>query len=101
MAQADSTNTIEHPAAAIARLRKDMQTAVDRLLAALDALEAPEEDLEETDPVEPDGDAEPSIGWADKEARTGRYHYLANDDREQEHDGREPDADLEPNGDNE
>src|SRR5215218_6639411 len=48
MAQATHDNIPEHPAVARS-LAEDMQAAVDRLLEALDALEAPEEDKEEDD----------------------------------------------------
>ena len=33
---------------------------------------------------------EPSLGWTDMEARSGKYGWLSTSDREEEHDGREP-----------
>lgn len=94
MAQATHDVIPEHPALATARVNKKMEAAIERLLAALDALDAPEDDREPDDPREENGDLEPYLGWAAKEARTGRYNWLSTEDREHEHCGREPEAFL-------
>jgi hypothetical protein len=39
---------------------------------------------------------EPSLGWTEMEARSGKYGWLSTSDREDEHDGGEPDEDNEP-----
>lgn len=54
-----STPVIEHPAVTAARLRAKCERAVDRLLAMLDTLDTPSEDLEdggdtEAEPAEHD-----------------------------------------------
>jgi hypothetical protein len=61
-AAADLPPTPKEALAALARLREEAAHEVERLLAFLDAT-TPDSDLEETDPLEPDGDAEPSLGW--------------------------------------
>ena len=45
-----------------AKLRARIERAVERMIAALDVLDAPDEDREEDDPAEDNGDAEPSLG---------------------------------------
>lgn len=78
----------------LAALRRRTEQAIEALIALLDELDAPHEDLEasvegpaEYRPVlqladlegddgaelETSGDDEPSLGWTDTEARTGRY----------------------------
>jgi hypothetical protein len=80
------------------KLRARIERAVERLLNALDALDAPAEDLEETDPPEgPDPDAEPSLGSSTSVSQeTLAWASGSADDREDEHDGTEPDEDGEP-----
>jgi hypothetical protein len=78
------------------KLRRRIERAVERLITALDALDAPAEDLEETDPPEgPDPDAEPSLG-SNTNTYQGAWATGSADDREDEHDGAEPSEDGEP-----
>ena len=89
-------------------LRTRMEKAVEQLLAALDALEAADEDLEEVDhgggavedePHDAGDDDEPSIaGHAIHETQSQVFWAAGNtDDREgDEHDGTGPDVDDEP-----
>ena len=107
-------------------LRGRMEKAVEQLLAALDALESAEEDLEEVDHGGPDVDAElswresagagpaisdmravesyaatdddePSLGsLTSGSASQGMWSSGSTDDTEDEHDGAEPDVDGEP-----
>lgn len=81
---------LEHPTVQRARLRAKCERAVDRLLAVLDLIDG-------------DPDAEPSLGFAEPRQNPHAYGALdqthiaegATDDREDEHDGREPDEDAE------
>jgi hypothetical protein len=86
--------------------RRRIAAAVDALIALLDQIDG-DTDLEEDDPPEDDapqedvGDEEPSLGslygTALGERRSqNRWADGAADDREDEHDGREPDVDHEP-----
>ena len=78
--------------------RKRMESAVELLIAALDALDVTVEDIEDDDPGEEPGDEEPSLGWTYAEARKGVPFQgpSYSTDLEDEHDGREPDEDQEP-----
>lgn len=81
---------LEHPAVQRARLRAKCERAVDRLLAVLDLIDG-------------DPDTEPSLGFSEPLPNPRAYGALdqahiaegATDDREGEHDGREPDTDAE------
>jgi hypothetical protein len=94
------------PRSANAKLRRRIELAVERLLSALDALEAPAEDLEPEgddgdDPGqddEPDVDGEPCLGSTAAHAGSSQQGWSqgAGDDSEDEHDGAEPDEDGEP-----
>ena len=86
---------IEHPAAQRHRLRAKMETAIDRLILMLDAIDAPSEDLEDV------GDDEPSLSAAipraDWSGSQDAWLQGADDEREDasedegaDHDGREP-----------
>ena len=108
-----------------AKQRKLVETAIERLVDLLDAIEL-DADLEDNADAEPDADGEPTMGWQNEgpqsclygqtsdgdnepwlgwtelEARYGKYSELACSDLEEqcedegaEHDGREPDADDE------
>jgi hypothetical protein len=89
-----------------AKLRKRIELAVERLLSALDTLDAPAEDLEpegdDGDDAgqddEPDVDGEPSLGSVASHTGSSQQGWAsgAGDDREDEHDGAEPDEDGEP-----
>lgn len=86
--------------------RKAIEQQIETLIAILDELDG-DPDLEpyladfrtdatddrEDDPVDR---GEPSLGWTDMEARYG-CSPTPSYDCEEEHDGREPDADSEPN----
>ena len=93
MAQATDDNTTPLRFVDPVELRAKMSKAVERLLAALDALDAVNEDLEE----ESDDDTvnEPSLGWTLTGNQTARQFYGNGSDLEHEHDGREPDHDNE------
>lgn len=86
-----------------AALRRRIEVAIETMIAALDALDAPAEDREDDDPGGEEGgasDDEPSLGWTDTEASRGAK--VSGEDLEDEHDGREPDeACLEPDVDDE
>lgn len=75
-------------------LRARIAVAVERLIEALDALDAPDEDLEPEGNDEPDGGEEQSLGWtsttdqASRAWRAGLNDWTA--DLECEHDGSEP-----------
>lgn len=78
-----------------ATLRRRIEAAIEKLIATLDVAE-PDPDLEtEPEHDEDGGDDEPSLGSLEVvyQATWGRGD---SDDRENEHDGREPDADFEP-----
>jgi len=97
---------------AIGRLRKEAQDEIERLLAFLDSIEDCDEDAavddagcdEDTDTELDQSDEEPSLGSPIASFTQGQEMWSAGDasDREQEHDGREPedehgdDADMEP-----
>jgi hypothetical protein len=91
-------------------LRDKIEAAVDRLLSILDAAD-PDADLEPTtsaigfhgevasgglDECEPVGDDEPDLGWTATTKQAGFGWTGGLEDREQEHDGREPQGDEEP-----
>ena len=90
MTEAHSARTfVELPPA----FRHLVEEAIECLLLVLDELDG-DPDREEPGALEiTRDDDEPSLGWCDKEARTGRYgwHGYSNSDLEAEHDGREPD----------
>lgn len=89
-----SRSTRAAPAAGLPpAFRHLVEEAIECLLLVLDELDG-DPDLEEPGDLEiTRDDDEPSLGWCDKEARTGRYgwHGYSNSDLEAEHDGREPD----------
>ena len=97
--------------------RERIEAAVDGLLQLLDAIDA-DPDLEPSmsaltelgvpsgawDECEDNHDAEhedgePSLGWTATNKQLGWPWYGDTDEREDEHDGCEPDVDNEPNGD--
>jgi len=99
--------------------REHIEACVDGLLQLLDALDG-DPDLETStaagtelgvpsgawDDCEDNDDAEreegePSLGWTASNKQLGWPWYGDTDDREQEHDGREPDVDNEPDADHE
>ena len=95
MAQADTTDTTNPPAAekpqesfylptdvspeevfqAIGRLRKDARDEIDRLIRFLDKTDSymfrELEDSVDDNPQGDEGEAEPSLGWTEQEARWG------------------------------
>ena len=96
------------------RIRPIIESEIDRLIAALDLMDA-DPDLEADGSDEEMPDAEPELGWTADQARTGRYawndpynyepslgstndvnqtHWSRGrlDDCEGQHDGREPDC---------
>lgn len=76
------------------KARKEAEADIERLLWFLDATEI-DPDLEPDVDVEPDVDSEPSLGSLHAINQL-RWSLGSGDDREQEHDGREPDVDREP-----
>lgn len=73
---------------ALARLRKEAEDEIERLIDILDRI-APDPDLED-DEREVDEDFEPSLGWAhNRMTQVGQCFGV--DDLEDEFDGREPD----------
>lgn len=96
-------------------LRREIEATVERLISILDLFDG-DENLEESDTDEDGGDDEPSLGWAEMQARYNAYsagdlhnHVLGYDrEEENEHGGDildEPhddyDQDLEDGGDDE
>ena len=86
-----------------AKLRARIEQAVEKMIAALDVMDAPAEDLEATGDEEPAGDEdEPSLGAANlhelrsQENWAGPPQHSGQLDCEDEHDGSEPDEDGEP-----
>lgn len=80
-----------------AAMRRRIERAIERMIQALDAFDAPTEDLEDVGDDEPDDDGEPSLGWTEMEARFGcKPMHAGTVDLEDEHDGREPQGDREP-----
>lgn len=82
---------MRHERASATALRVRMEHAVERLIAALDAMDAPREDREEDDPGggdvvdEPhddDFDAEPDLGACEQQRTQMRWGQGASDDRE-------------------
>jgi hypothetical protein len=65
-------------------LYRRLAAAAERIIAALDALEAPEEDLEDDDPAEEGGDMEPSLGATNhpNQAKAWNSSGWAGDDAE-------------------
>jgi hypothetical protein len=78
------------------QLRAKMSQAVDRLLAALDALDAVTEDRE--DESDDDTEREPELGWTHTINQTARQYHGNGSDLEDEHDGREDDDPAEDDG---
>jgi hypothetical protein len=84
-------------------LRRRIEKTVEQLIEALDSMDAPAEDLEDTADAEPSGDEdEPSLGAANlgelrsQENWAGPRQNAYAVDCEDEHDGSEPDVDDEP-----
>jgi hypothetical protein len=96
------------------RIRPMIESEIDRLIAALDLIDA-DPDLEADGSDEEMPDAEPELGWTATQARTGKYggedpyayepslgstndvnqtHWWRGrlDDCKEQHDGREPDC---------
>lgn len=77
-----------------AALRARIAVAVERLIEALDALDAPDEDLEPEGNDEPDEGEERSLGWTSTTDQTSRAWRAGltdhTPDLEGEHDGSEP-----------
>jgi hypothetical protein len=65
------------------RLRRRVAVAAERIIAALDALDAPQMDREDDDPAEDGADEEPSLGWPEQ-GKIGVYHYNSGDDIEED-----------------
>ena len=82
---------------ASAALRTKIESAIQKLVDALDAFDTPGEDLEEIGDDEPDQDGEPSLGSRAgiNQAKTWADRHSMEVDFEAEHDGREPDEDTE------
>lgn len=131
--------TPEEAFQAIGRLRKEARDEIDRLIRFLDKTDdyvsRELEDSVDDNPQNDEGDAEPSLGWTDLEARRGRHFFWGDVDAEldnaddepslgshvlpsggvsyvgpglrgldcegDEHDGREPGEDDEPDVDDE
>lgn len=53
-------------------MRKQIEATIEHLLSVLDQFDG-DENLEEDDPAEEGGDTEPSLGWADMQARYDFY----------------------------
>ncbi len=97
-----------------AKLRARIEAAVEQMIAALDAIDAPLEDAEEDDPGEAEPDGEPGLGsteamnqehgWKPPHCWNMRDDDEMDDadsepeceDEGADHDGREPDVDAEP-----
>src|SRR4051794_18512588 len=81
-----------------AALRNRIEKAVEKLIAALDQLDATTEDLEDGGDDEETADEEPSLGsTATNETRSQVFWIEGLDhDLEDEHDGAEPTEDDEP-----
>ena len=79
------------------RMRRLICDAIEGLMMLLDEIDG-DADLEEDDPAEDNGDAEPSLGATNSLNQTIAWQAAQSEvlDGEQEHDGREPDDDLEP-----
>jgi len=78
-------------------LRESAAAAIEQLISFVDDLDG-DADLEESDDLEDAGDAEPWLGAANDGAQVG-WAKGPRDDREDEHDGREPNVDDELSGD--
>jgi len=77
-------------------MRRLIADAIESLILLLDEIDGDAE-LEEDDPAEETGDAEPSLGATHSmDQRRAWQATIGETDAEQEHDGREPDADYEP-----
>jgi hypothetical protein len=78
-------------------MRSLIEDAVESLLLLLDEIDG-DADIEEDDPPEDAGDAEPSLGAPGPAYFASQTHWAQGrgDDLEDEHDGREPDVDDEP-----
>jgi hypothetical protein len=79
----------------MAQIRREASREIDRLIALLDRLDAPGEDLEETGDNEETGDEEPSLGSVDNFANQERWSaghggHSWETDLEAEQDGSEP-----------
>lgn len=81
-------------ARAIHKLRREAVEEINRLIAFLDETDG-DPDFEPEADNEPDVDAEPSLGSVHAINQL-RWSAGCGDDREHGHDGREPDADREP-----
>jgi hypothetical protein len=98
MPQADSTDTTNPPVT-----RQQVVAAIDSLIDLLDKIDD-DTDLEPDPDLEDGADEEPSLGWSigftpEFQRQAGRGFYMNADggqDLEDEHDGREPEDDSEP-----
>lgn len=61
-------------------LRREIEVAVEHLIAILDRFDGDEN-------VEDAGDDEPSLGWTEREAGSPRYHPCDDREEEDEHGG--------------
>jgi hypothetical protein len=103
MPQADSTDTTNPPIT-----RQDVEAQINALIDLLDTLDA-DPDLEPDPDLEDEHDDEPSLGWTsgfmpESQRQEGRGFYMNENrgqDLEDEHDGREPGEDAEPDIDDE
>ncbi|KQY18169.1 hypothetical protein ASE23_15740 [Rhizobium sp. Root73] len=82
-------------------MRKQIEHTIEHLLSVLDHFDG-DESLEEDDAPEAGGDDEPSLGWAEMQARFDRYgagdlhHYVYGYDRELDTADDEDGGDAEP-----
>jgi len=79
---------------AIGRLRKEARDEIDRLIGFLDATDdyvsRELEDSVDDNPQSDEGEAEPSLGWTEQEARWGRHAWSADIDAEHDNCDSEP-----------
>ncbi|MGA2795797.1 MAG: hypothetical protein ABSE69_20240 [Roseiarcus sp.] len=79
-------------------MRRLIADAIEALILLLDEIDG-DADFEEDDPAEENGDLEPILGATHSIDQTIAWRATQSTilDSEPEHDGREPDADFEPN----
>ena len=109
--KAPLSHAVDLPPAALAHLREEASHEIEKLIALLDTLDAPETDLEPDTDAELDEDDEPSLGSVENHPNpfrsinqgdqtswaAGTNFGIFNVDCEgDEHDGSEPDEDGEP-----
>src|SRR5450432_580586 len=76
-------------------MRTLIADAIESLILLLDEIDV-DVDAEDDDPAEENGDSEPSLGATNGMNQVKAWKLTAGEtDAEQEHDGREPDADIE------